>query len=89
MAVETKPDMVPALTNLTTVLIALDRIDEAVETGRKAVSLAPTFGLARNNLAVALYNKGDKAGALEQAMKARAAGHAVSDDFLAKLGAKT
>jgi len=85
MAIEKKSDMVPALTNLVTVLIALNRIDEAIDVGKKAVSLAPTFGLAHNNLAVALYHKGDKAGALQHAMKAKAAGHPVQDDFLAKL----
>ncbi|HFC46481.1 MAG TPA: tetratricopeptide repeat protein, partial [Dissulfuribacter thermophilus] len=84
-ALAIKPEMVPAWTNLASVLVELEEYDDAVEAAQKAVSLAPTFGLAHNNLAVALYYKGMVKEAKEHAEKAKELGYPVHPDFLEKL----
>ena len=77
--------MVPAWTNLASVLVELEKYDDALEAAEKAVSLAPTFGLAHNNLAVALYFKGHTDRAKTHAQKARELGYPVHPDFMEKL----
>jgi tetratricopeptide (TPR) repeat protein len=87
-ALEIKPEMITALANLVTVNVELDDLDSAIAAGEKAVSLAPKFGVAHNNLAVAYHYHGDYDLALGHLEKARKIGYAVSPQFEEMVSAK-
>ena len=57
----------------------------AIATGKKLVALAPTFGLAHNNLAFAYYSNGEYNKAVEHIDKAIELGFEVPPEFLKKV----
>src|SRR6185369_13961605 len=60
------PGMLEATVNLGAVLFELGLLTEAEDCGRRAVALAPGSPEAHNNLALALREQGDVAGAREE-----------------------
>jgi tetratricopeptide (TPR) repeat protein len=80
-ALEIKPEMITVLANLVTVNVELDELDSAIAVGEKAVGLAPKFGVAHNNLAVAYYYHGDYDLSLDYLEKAKKIGYEVSPQF--------
>ncbi len=87
-ALEIKPEMITVLANLVTVNMELDDLDSAIAAGKKVVSLAPKFGVAHNNLAVAYYYHGDYDLSLDHLEKARKIGYEVSPQFVEMVSAK-
>jgi len=65
-----RPDDEPLLTELAVALIATGRPTEALAAFRRAAAAAPTKAEARRNLANALYNERDFAGALAESQEA-------------------
>ena len=46
-----------------------DRVDDAIESYRRALEIDPVLAIARNGLSMALKKKGDLPGAIEAAQK--------------------
>jgi Tfp pilus assembly protein PilF len=80
-AVDIVPTMITAWINMTSVYTMLEEDDKAVESARQAISIEATSGLARNNLAVALYFKGEYKEAKEQLDRAKEYGYSVDSRF--------
>ncbi|KPK32687.1 MAG: hypothetical protein AMK70_10185, partial [Nitrospira bacterium SG8_35_1] len=81
-AVRHDPKLVTVWINMTSVHLMLRNDDKALEAAGEAVKLEPDFPMAQNNLAVALYYKGDYLAAKKHADKALALGYAVDQRFL-------
>jgi tetratricopeptide (TPR) repeat protein len=60
-------------------------VDKAIETNKRLLEVAPSFGLGHNNLAVAYYHKGEYAKASEHVERARELGFEVHPEFLKRL----
>ena len=82
------PKLLTAWINLTSAHTMLEQDDQAVDAARQAVTLEPDSAMARNNLAVALYFKGDFAEAQRNMEKAKELGYSVDPRFVDALKAK-
>jgi tetratricopeptide (TPR) repeat protein len=87
-AIQIDPHLLTAWLNLTSACTMLEQDDKAVESARQAVTLEPDSGMARNNLAVALYFKGDCKEAKQHMERAKELGYSVDPRFVQGLNAK-
>jgi tetratricopeptide (TPR) repeat protein len=87
-AVQIDPRLITAWINLTSAYTMLEEDDKAVEAARQAVTLEPDSPMARNNLAVALYFKGQFKEAKRNLDKARELGYSVDPRFVEALEGK-
>ncbi len=71
--------------NLTAVLTMKGEDDRAVKAARKGLELSPDSALGHNNLAVALYFKGNYADAKNHLDKAKELGYSVDPNFVSSL----
>jgi tetratricopeptide (TPR) repeat protein len=69
-ALKARPNDGAALTHLANVLVATDRLDDAIGAFRRAVDSEPNNSDWQRNLAKALFDRGDIDGALEHAARA-------------------
>ena len=69
-AIEAEKTLPEPYSNLAGIYNNLKQYDIAIETAKKALMLRPDFSEAYNNLAIALYNSGDKKGALNAMQRA-------------------
>ena len=60
-------------------------MDKAIETGKRLVDLADSFGLGHNNLAFAYYSNDEHDKAIEHVDQAMELGFEVHPEFLKKL----
>jgi Tfp pilus assembly protein PilF len=72
--------------NIANAYLTLGNIDKSIEHNKQAIRIKPDFGMAHNNLAVALHHNGDGEGAREQARKALDLGYEVNPEFLKTIG---
>ena len=87
-AVQIDPKLITAWINLTSAYTMNEEDAKAVNAARQAVTLEPDSPMARNNLAVALYFKGDYQEAQRNMEKARELGYSVDPRFSQALQAK-
>ena len=87
-AVQIDPKLITAWINLTSAYTMLEEDEKAVDAARQAVTLEPDSPMARNNLAVALYFKGDFKEAQRNMEKAQELGYSVDPRFVEALQAK-
>jgi len=87
-ALQIDPNLLTAWINMTSVCTMLEQDDKAVESARQAVTLEPDSGMARNNLAVALYFSGEYKEAKRNMDKAKELGYAVDPRFIQGLEEK-
>ncbi|MDX9835317.1 MAG: tetratricopeptide repeat protein, partial [Desulfobulbus sp.] len=87
-ALQIDPNLLTAWINLTSAYTRAEEDEKAVDAARQAVILEPDSGMARNNLAVALFFKGDLAEAQRHMEKARELGYSVDARFVDTLRAK-
>lgn len=87
-AIRVKPDYAQAHHNLGSTLDEMGKIDEAIWEYRQAIRIKPDLAEAHNNLAVALYFKGDYAGAWKEARLCQKYGLSPHPDFLKALSKK-
>ena len=79
------PDIVQAWNNLANAYLQKEDTEKAIETGKKLVKLAPSFGLGHNNLAFAYYCNEEYGKALQHIDKAIELEFEVHPEFLKKL----
>ena len=79
---------ITAWINLTSAYTMVEEDDKAVDAARQAVTLEPDSAMARNNLAVALYFKGNYPEAQRNMEKAGELGYSVDSRFADALKAK-
>lgn len=84
-AVAIKPDFVEALVDLGSELINQNKYDEAIDVCNKAISMSPDLWYVYQNLAVALYYKGDYAGAWREVHQCSRHGGHIDERFIALL----
>lgn len=87
-AVQIDPKLITAWINLTSAYTMLEEDEKAVDAARQAVTLEPDSPMARNNLAVALYFKGDFTESQRNMEKAQELGYSVDPRFVEALQAK-
>ena len=88
-AVQIDPKLLTAWINLTSAYTMVEEDVKAVDAARQAVTLEPDSPMARNNLAVALYFKGDFKEAKRHMEKAQELGYSVDPRFVEALKAKS
>ena len=74
-----------AYANLANAYLQKGDIDKSIEINKKALEIAPDFGLVHNNIAYAYYLKGEYQKAIAHCDKARELGFQVHPDFLKEL----
>ena len=72
--------------NLGNIHLSLGDIDKSIEHNTRAVEIKPDFGMAHNNLAVALFHSGNLEAAGKHAKEALSLGYSVHPDFLKQIG---
>ena len=82
------PELITGWINLTSAYTMKEEDDKAVEAARQAVTIDPDSPMARNNLAVALYFKGEFEDARQNMEKARDLGYSVDSRFAQALEEK-
>ena len=87
-AVQIDPKLLTAWINLTSAYTMVSEDVKAVDAARQAVTLEPDSPMARNNLAVALYFKGEYNEAQRNMEKAQELGYSVDPRFVDALKAK-
>jgi Tfp pilus assembly protein PilF len=87
-AIQIDPRLLTAWLNLTSACTMLEQDDKAVESAQQAVTLEPDSGMAHNNLAVALYFKGEYNEAKQHLERAKELGYSVDPRFVQGLNAK-
>lgn len=87
-AIQIEPNLLTPWLNMTSVCTMLEQDEKAVESARQAVTLEPDNGMARNNLAVALYFSGAYEEAKRNMDKAKELGYAVDPRFIQGLEEK-
>jgi Tfp pilus assembly protein PilF len=87
-AVQIDPYLLTPWLNLTSAYTMLEEDGKAVESAREAVTLEPDNGMARNNLAVALYFNGELAESRRNLDKAKELGYAADPRFEQALSEK-
>ena len=60
-------------------------VEKSIENSEKALSLAPDFAVAHNNLGIAYLQKGEKDKAREHLEKARSLGYEVAPQILSEV----
>lgn len=87
-ALQIDPKLLTAWINLTSAYTMLEQDEKAVDAARQAVTLEPDSAMARNNLAVALYFKGDFEESQRNMEKSKELGYSVDPRFVDALKAK-
>ena len=80
------PDSLVSHINMANIYLSLGKIDKSIEHNTRATQIKPDFGMAHNNLAVALHQNGDDDGARKHAQEAINLGYPVPREFLTEIG---
>ena len=67
--------------------LSLGDMDKSIEHNTKALEIRPSFAMGHNNLAVALYHKGEKEMSMQHLREAINMGYPVNPDFIKKFEA--
>ena len=80
-ATQYDPKLVTAWVNLTSACIMTGDFKKALEAAKAAVALEPDFGIAQNNMAVALYFNKEYAAARQHLDRAKELGYKLEPRF--------